>query len=59
MGSHRELNPRPPTLAVDALTAELRLPCSNPALSLELEEQAKLTNDDAMYDMGMSTAPLD
>ena len=31
MGSHWESNPRPPTLAVDALTTELRLPCSNPA----------------------------
>ena len=26
MGSHWESNPRPPTLAVDALTTELRLP---------------------------------
>ena len=29
--SHWESNPRPPTLAVDALTTELRLPCSSPA----------------------------
>ena len=45
MGSHWESNPRPPTLAVnDALTTELRLPCNNPALVLELDKQAKSTN---------------
>ena len=31
LGSHWELNPMPPTLGVDALTTELRLPCSNPS----------------------------
>ena len=36
MGSHWESNPRPPTLAVDTLTTELRLPCSNPAPSFSI-----------------------
>ena len=49
MGSHRESNPRPPTLAVNALTTEL---LDYPAVTqhspsvFELEEQAKLTNDE-------------
>ena len=31
MGSHCGSNPRPPTIAVDALTTDLRLPRSSPA----------------------------
>ena len=32
MGNHWESNPRPPTLAVDALTTELDYPASNPMI---------------------------
>ena len=49
MGSHWDSNPRPPTLAVDTLTTELRLPGSNPVHPpsiFELKEQAILNNDE-------------
>ena len=45
MGSHWESNPRPPTLAVDALTTELQLPCSNPVLSLSLSLSLSIRPD--------------
>ena len=45
MGSHWESNPRPPTLAVDALTTELRLypaAIQHSFSVFELEQQANL-----------------
>ena len=58
MGSHWESNPKPPTLAVDALTTELHQPCSNPALSLELEEQANDGMDTCMYTHTPTPSPF-